>query len=50
MVGSGTEPDGIRFGVSFDGNAIDEEAVQLWKQKIETLLDVNKMAKLKASR
>lgn len=46
LVGSGTESDGIRFGVSFDGNAIDEEAVQLWKQKIETMLDVNKMAKL----
>ena len=46
LVGSRTESDGIRFGVSFDGNAIGEEAVQLWKQKIEAMLDVNKMAKL----
>ena len=46
LVGSVTESEGIRFGVSFDGNAIDDEAVQLWKQKIETILDVNKMAKL----
>ena len=27
LVGSGTESDGIRFGVSFDGNTINEEAV-----------------------
>lgn len=46
LVGSGTESDDIRFGVSFDGNAIDGEAVQLWKQKIETMFDVNKMGKL----
>lgn len=46
LVGSGTESDSIRFNVSFDGNAIGEEAVRLWKQKIETMLDVNKMAKL----
>ena len=46
LVGSRTKSDGIRFGVSFDGNAIDEEAVQLWKQKIETMLDMNEMGKL----
>lgn len=46
LVGSRTDSEGIRFGVSFDGNAIDEKAVQIWKQRIEAMLDVNETPKL----
>ncbi|KAF1833290.1 hypothetical protein BDW02DRAFT_570174 [Decorospora gaudefroyi] len=47
LVGSSTSSEGIvGFGVSYDLNAISEEAAELWKGTIEGLLEESVVAKL----
>ncbi len=47
LVGSWTEASGVvRFGVSFDLNAFSREAVEMWKDKIEGLLEKKIESKL----
>ena len=47
LVGSSTSAEGIvGFGVSYDLNAISEEAAELWKATIEGLLEKGEGAKL----
>ena len=48
LIGSSTDSQGIvGFGVSYDGNAISEEAAKTWVERIEGLLEPrNKSSKL----
>lgn len=47
LVGSNSDSEGlVHFGVSFDGNAVDEADVERWKHKMEMLLEAADMAKL----
>jgi hypothetical protein len=40
LIGSSSDHNGIvNFSVSYDGNAISEEATEIWAKKISTLLD-----------
>lgn len=46
LVGCVGTADGISFAVSFDGNAIDEDQAQRWKEKMVALLDFDDKARL----
>ena len=47
LIGSWTDASGIvKFGASFDLNAIPQKAAEMWKSKIEGLLDKNIDSKL----
>ncbi|KAF2253558.1 hypothetical protein BU26DRAFT_515893 [Trematosphaeria pertusa] len=47
LVGSSTDADGIvGFGVSYDANAISEQAAEMWAEKIRSLLEVEDRPKL----
>jgi hypothetical protein len=46
LIGSLTDSNGLRFAVSYDGNAIDESAVSIWKNKMESLLEPETKSKL----
>ncbi|KAI0517275.1 hypothetical protein F5B22DRAFT_115821 [Xylaria bambusicola] len=41
LVGTWSEDGIIGAGVSFDGNFIDEDSVQLWVEKMKSILDVS---------
>ncbi|KAF2468133.1 uncharacterized protein BDR25DRAFT_265753 [Lindgomyces ingoldianus] len=47
LVGSSTDHDGtVSFSVSYDGNAISEEAAEAWAEKIRSLLEVGERPRL----
>ena len=41
LVGTLSEDGIIGAGVSFDGNFIDEDSVQLWVEKMKSILEVS---------
>lgn len=39
LVGAAGRPDGLHFGVSYDGNALDEGLVERWRERIEGIFE-----------
>ncbi|KAF2806619.1 uncharacterized protein BDZ99DRAFT_537351 [Mytilinidion resinicola] len=46
LIGSLTNSKGVCFAVSYDGNAIDENAAKIWKTKMESLLEPETKSRL----
>jgi hypothetical protein len=47
LCGASSEADGLlRFSVSYDASAMDEELVKLWEEKITTILEPREVPKL----
>lgn len=46
LVGSSSGTEGLDFNVSYDASCMDEEWVEKWKQKMETILAPENVAKL----
>ncbi|QDS73005.1 hypothetical protein FKW77_009046 [Venturia effusa] len=47
LCGASSEADGLlRFSVSYDASAMDEELVKLWEERIATILEPSEVARL----